>query len=202
MILYHFPKFSQMISPWMKGIFIFNNIGYFVLVINSILRWHLVSDILEIKGSSLNFAMIATELIMQIFQTMTFTLVMLKFKKIELTIDPAYTTADQVLGKIKQFYIISRFIVFWLFSVVIIGVIILITFIFVNKKEDAMMNMIWTLVIFGCIFFFFCVFMAYYFASMAVRLIQILNNEGQSINIRNHMIIHIFLAVVFLSGVL
>ena len=44
--------------------------------------------------------------------------------------------------------------------------------------------------------------MAYYFASMAVRLMQILNNEGQSINIRNHIIIHIFLAVVFLSGML
>lgn len=60
---------------------------------------------------------------------------MLKFKKIELTIDPKYKTADQVLGKLRNFYIISRSIMVLLFFVIIVGLAFLISYVFMDSEN-------------------------------------------------------------------
>lgn len=65
------------------------------------------------------------------------------------------------------------------------GIVFLILYVFFNTENNIVL---WIVVSLACTFFIFCVGMAYYFASMGVRLSEIMQNEGKKINIRQQKI--------------
>ena len=83
MLAFHYRKFNESISEWMKAILIYNNVCYMLLVINASLKWHIGLD-----QTSNRLVFTVVEVILQSSQVGVFTLVMLKFKKIQITIDP------------------------------------------------------------------------------------------------------------------
>ena len=126
-------------------------------------------------------------------------MVMLKFRKIEMTLDPVYKSADQILSRIRRFYCISRTIVMLLLCLVFIGILFLLTYVFFRKQIT---TVVWIPIGFGCAVFIFSAGMAYYFASMGVRLLRIMKKEGQKINFKVQIALYTFISSIFLFGML
>ena len=80
----------------MKCILIYNNLCYLLLATNAAVRLNFNEEVRNFR-----FLFTLIELFLQLSQVTAFAVVMLKFKKIEITIDPKYKTADEILGKIK-----------------------------------------------------------------------------------------------------
>ena len=123
---------------------------------------------------------------------------MLKFKKIEITIDPVYKSADEILSRIKYFYFVSRSVLCMLTFIIVMGLAVLIV-VFLDNDNS---KVIWMPITFGCAFFLFCLIMVYYFASMGLQLISIMKQEGQEINTKLQLAQFVFISFIFLSGLL
>jgi len=108
-----------------------------------------------------------------------FTTVMLKLKKIEITINPNYSSADEVLKRLQKFMFLSRCI---LITAMMYILFLIIVFIAVSFTHNMMMAAFWSPVFFSSVFFMFLIFITYYFWQMGLKFIESLESDGARIS--------------------
>ena len=126
-------------------------------------------------------------------------LVMLKFRRIEISLDPKYSSADEILGQIRRFYCISRSIILFLFLIIIVAVITLISYIFL-EKSIIRHYVVWIPISTSCSLFLFSFFLAIYFTRMGLRLLTIVKRDGHDINVKKLILVFILLDTVSFIG--
>lgn len=109
-----------------------------------------------------------------------FATVLFKLKKIEITINPAYDSADAVLSEIKRFLCVSRTVLFICFVMVLLIVLFFLAYLYLREIFNVAF---WAPAIFSSIYYLLMLIITCYFLDMGNKFLKSLDCEGFEVNV-------------------
>ena len=133
------------------------------------------------EAAQTNIRMVVTAAEFLVLQSILFffATILLRFKRIEITINPAYGTPDQVLFQIKKFRCVSRCI---FTSIVIFVTLIIFGFVILEFAQQWLSYAFWVPAVFSCIFYMFMLFIKIYFYKMGEKFLESMRKEGYKVS--------------------
>lgn len=165
--VYYLSKVNNAINTWVRSIMAYNNLSFIFLAANAFMH-HILKDEYKDDAEGKELIWYVTTFVeFTLLQSMvlTFVLVMLKLRKIQIILDPGNTVADDVLSQIRRFICISRTILMLVFFYVVITIFFFCAYVFL---EDEFNLEVWVPIGFACFWYLLAFVMSCYFTTMGI----------------------------------